>query len=79
MTPMSYVPVTLSGKRDRYFVGRVSVCGRSVATTFEVATAHEAKIIADRLEFARGQLGDMEGTAVIVPSPVSNRRKPSSE
>lgn len=79
MTPMSYVPVTLSGKRDRHFVGRVSVCGKSVATTFEVATAHEARIIADRLEFARGQMGDMEGTAITVPSPSSKPKKPSSE
>ena len=75
MKPMSYMPVTLSGNRDRFFVGRVSVDGSKVITQFEVPTEHEAKILSQRLEYARVELGDLEGTAVSVQTEHSDEHK----
>lgn len=73
MKPLKYIAVTQPGKAEKHFVGRVSVDGGSVIIEFPVLSAHIARGTAERLNYAVEHQGEIEGTAVTVPSPSPSR------
>ena len=73
MKSLKYIAVTQPGKVEKHFVGRVSVDGDRVIVEFPVLSAHVAKVTAERLNYAVEHQGEIEGTAVTVPSPPHSR------